>query len=144
MVTQTHRLRLAKCTALMQEAGFAALLLTKPANMFYLTGDGRLCAYAMITQDGEVALGVPSTDVEDVKRLAHFDHLVGFEDEAGMIHSIAHYFEHFGIRQGKVGLEYTLKAAGRHTGAPSRSTPCVHSSRSCLPFPLSWPFSGSS
>ena len=108
MVTQTHRLRLAKCTALMQEAGFAALLLTKPANMFYLTGDGRLCAYAMITQDGEVALGVPSTDVEDVKRLAHFDHLVGFEDEVGMIHSIAHYFEHFGIRQGKVGLEYTF------------------------------------
>jgi Xaa-Pro aminopeptidase len=92
----------------MQEAGFAALLLTKPANMFYLTGDGRLCAYAMITQDGEVALGVPSTDVEDVKRLAHFDHLVGFEDEVGMIHSIAHYFEHFGIRQGKVGLEYTF------------------------------------
>jgi len=108
MVTQTHRLRLAKCTALMQEAGFAALLLTKPANMFYLTGDGRLCAYAMITQDGEVALGVPSTDVEDVKRLAHFDDLVGFEDEVGMIHSIAHYFEHFGIRQGKVGLEYTF------------------------------------
>jgi len=108
MVTQTHRLRLAKCTALMQEAGFAALLLTKPANIFYLTGDGRLCAYAMITQDGEVALGVPSTDVEDVKRLAHFDHLVGFEDEVGMIHSIAHYFEHFGIRQGKVGLEYTF------------------------------------
>jgi len=29
----------------------SALLLTKPANMFYLTGDGRLCAYAMITQD---------------------------------------------------------------------------------------------
>jgi Xaa-Pro aminopeptidase len=108
MVTQTHRLRLAKCTVMMQEAGFAALLLTKPANMFYLTGDGRLCAYAMITQDGEVALGVPSTDVEDVKRLAHFDHLVGFEDEVGMIHSIAHYFEHFGIRQGKVGLQYTF------------------------------------
>jgi Xaa-Pro aminopeptidase len=76
--------------------------------MFYLTGDGRLCAYAMITQAGKVALGVPSTDVEDVKRLAHFDHLVGFEDEVGMIHSIAHYFEHFGIRQGAVGLEYTF------------------------------------
>ena len=39
-----------------------------------------------------IALGVPMTDLEDVKRLAHFDRLKGFEDEVGMIHSIAHYF----------------------------------------------------
>lgn len=108
MISQTYRQRLAKCSALMQEAGLDVLLLTKPANMFYLTGDGRLCAYAMITRDGEVALGVPSTDVTDVTQLACFDHITGFEDEVGMIHSIAHYFEHFGIAQGTVGLEYTF------------------------------------
>jgi Xaa-Pro aminopeptidase len=62
----------------------------------------------MITQDGKVALGVPQTDVDDVKQLAYFDHIVGFEDEVGMIHSIAHYFEHFGMRQGAVGLEYAF------------------------------------
>jgi Xaa-Pro aminopeptidase len=76
--------------------------------MYYLTGDGRLCAYTMITQDGKVAIGVPKTDVEDVKQYAHFDHIVGFEDEVGMIHSIAHYFEQFGIQEGTVGLEYTF------------------------------------
>jgi Xaa-Pro aminopeptidase len=76
--------------------------------MAYLTGDGRLCSYAMITHEGQAALGVPKTDVEDVKSLAHFDHIVGFEDEVGMIHSIAHYFEHFGIHQGTVGLEFTF------------------------------------
>ena len=91
----------------MKEAGLNVHLLTKPSNMFYLTGDGRLCAYAMITQDEKVALGVPQTDVEDVKNLAHFDHIVGFDDEVGMIHSIAHNFEHFGIKEGVVGLEYT-------------------------------------
>ena len=100
--------RLARCSRLMQAAGLDALLLTKPSNMFYLTGDGRLCAYALITQGGKVALGVPSTDIADVKALAHFDHIIGFEDEVGMIHSIAHHFEHFGIRQGAVGLEYTF------------------------------------
>jgi len=100
--------RLEKCGRLMREAGIDALLLTKPANMLYLTGDGRLCAYAMITQDGEVALGVPSTDVEDVRALAHFDHITGFEDEVGMIHSIAHHFAQFGITGGTVGLEYTF------------------------------------
>lgn len=100
--------RIEKCCASMKEAGLDVLLLTKPSNMFYLTGDGRLCAYAMITQGGKVALGVPVTDIEDVKRLARFDHIVGFDDEVGMIHSIAHYFEHFGIKEGTVGLEYTF------------------------------------
>ncbi|MBI2997080.1 MAG: aminopeptidase P family protein [Deltaproteobacteria bacterium] len=103
-----HQERLKRCSHLMKEAGLDALLLTKPSNIFYLTGDGRLCAYAMINREGKVALGVPSTDVDDVKSLAHFDHIVGFENEVGMIHSIAHHFEHFGIHGGVVGLEYTF------------------------------------
>ncbi|MEW6616681.1 MAG: Xaa-Pro peptidase family protein [Thermodesulfobacteriota bacterium] len=107
-MNQTYKHRLQKCSLLMEAAGLDALLLTKPSNMFYLTGDGRLCAYAMITQEGRVALGVPQTDIEDVKKLASFDHIVGFEDEVGMIHSIAHYFKHFEIEQGQVGLEFTF------------------------------------
>jgi len=103
-----HEERVKKASRLMEEASIDVLLLTKPANMFYLTGDGRLCAYAMVTQGGKVALGVPQTDVEDVKALARFDHIAGFEDEVGMIHSIAHHFELFGIREGTVGLEYTF------------------------------------
>jgi Xaa-Pro aminopeptidase len=108
MNSQAYQRRLAKCGQLMKAAGLDALILTKPANMAYLTGDGRLCAYAMITQGGKVALGVPVTDIEDVKGLAHFDHIAGFDDEVGMIHSIAHHFEHFGISTGTVGLEYTF------------------------------------
>ncbi len=103
-----HEERVKRAGRLMGEAGIDVLLLTKAANMFYLTGDGRLCAYAMITRDGGVALGVPQTDVEDVSAVARFDRIVGFENEVGMIHSIAHNFEHFGIRQGVVGLEYTF------------------------------------
>lgn len=108
MKADRYRQRLAKCSNLMKDSGLHVLLLTKPANMFYLPGDGRLCAYAMITQRGEVALGVPATDVTDVKSVAQFDHIVGFENEVGMIHSIAHYFKHFGISEGAVGLEYTF------------------------------------
>ncbi len=108
MTVHPYQDRIKRCNQLMKEIDLNVLLLTKPSNMFYLTGDGRLCAYAMITQDGKVALGVPQTDVEDVKQLAYFDHIVGFDDEVGMIHSIAHNFEHFGIREGSVGLEYTF------------------------------------
>lgn len=104
--------RLKRCCQLMNENGIDVLLLTKPANMFYLTGDGRLCAFAMISREGKVALGVPSTDVEDVTRLATFDQIAGFEDEVGMIHSIAHVFKEFGVAEGTVGLEYTFL---RHT-----------------------------
>src|SRR5512142_972608 len=100
--------RIAKCGQHMGHMGIDVLLLTKPSNMYYLTGDGRLCAYAMITQGGKVALGVPSTDVKDVTALASFDDIAGFEDEVGMIHSIAHHFEHFRITEGTVGLEYTF------------------------------------
>jgi Xaa-Pro aminopeptidase len=108
MASQPYENRLKRCSQLMKEAGLNALLLTKPPNMFYLTGDGRLCSYTMISQDGKVALGVPQTDVEDVKKLALFDHIVGFENEVGMIHSIAHNFGHFGIQEGAVGLEFTF------------------------------------
>ena len=108
MNEQVYKKRLEKVSHHMNEAGLDVLLLTKPSNMFYLTGDGRLCAYTMITQDGRVALGVPVTDIEDVTALAYHDHIVGFDDEVGMIHSIAHYFEHFGISAGTVGLEYTF------------------------------------
>ena len=104
----THEERVKRAGRLMAEAGIDVLLLTKPANMFYLTGDGRLCAYAMISQGGKVALGVPQTDVKDVKAVARFDHIVAFEDEVGMIHSIARYFEYLGILEGTVGLEYTF------------------------------------
>src|SRR4030042_3696383 len=108
MNNMIHKDRRRRCCRLMKSANLDVLLLTKPSNMFYLTGDGRLCAFAMINQKGKVALGVPQTDVKDVKSLAYFNYLVGFEDEVRMIHSIAHYFDHFGIKKGTVGLEHTF------------------------------------
>lgn len=108
MNVDSYRKRIERCTDKMRTVGCEVLLLTKPSNMYYLTGDGRLCAYAMITQGGKVALGVPQTDVEDVKERVRCDHIAGFEDEVGMIHSIAHHFARFGIEEGAVGLEYTF------------------------------------
>lgn len=88
--------------------GIDALLLAKPANMFYLTGDGRLCAYALITREGRVAMGVPSTDISDVTGKARFDRIVGFENEVGMLHSVHHFCEEFGLERGTIGLEETF------------------------------------
>lgn len=108
MKAPSYQGRVERCAEAMREAGLDALLLTKPSNMFYLAGDGRLCAFLMVTRDARVAMGVPSTDVEDVRSLARFDEITGFENEVGMIHSIAHFFAHFGVARGAVGLEYTF------------------------------------
>ena len=113
MDKKAYQERLQRCGQLMQTAGIDVLILVKPANMHYLTGDGRLCAYAMITKDLQVVMGVPRTDIEDVKRIAHVDHIVGFENEVGLIHSVAHYFKEFGITEGVVGLEYAFLPAPR-------------------------------
>jgi len=59
MTCHPYSERVARCTGLMKTAGLDVLLLAKPANMAYLTGDGRLCAYAMITKEGKVS---PSKD----------------------------------------------------------------------------------
>ncbi len=56
MAADVYTERLENCVIRMKEAGLDVLILTKPSNMFYLTGDGRLCAYAMITQQGNIAL----------------------------------------------------------------------------------------
>lgn len=100
--------RITNCSKSMKREGQDVLLLTKPSNMYYFTGDGRLCAFTMISSDQQVAIGVPQTDVEDVTDLAHFDHILSFEDEVGMIHSIAKFFKQFGISKGVVGLEHTF------------------------------------
>jgi|GEM_PF-70299 len=100
--------RIKRAGELMKEQGIEALLLTKPANMFYLTGDGRLCAYALVTFKGKMALGVPSTDMKDVMAIAYFDEMAGFEDEVGMLHSLHNFFEKFGLEKAKVGLENTF------------------------------------
>lgn len=105
---KTFDLRVMKCTQKMKNEGMDVILLTKPSNMFYLTGDGRLCAYTLITSDGEVAIGVPQTDKEDVTDLARFNYITTFEDEVGMLHSIADFFKQFDIQKGVVGLEYTF------------------------------------
>lgn len=66
--TSPHEERLERCGQLTTSADLDALLLTKPSTMFYLSGDGRLCAYIVVTREGQVAMGVPFTGVEDVSQ----------------------------------------------------------------------------
>jgi Xaa-Pro aminopeptidase len=101
-----YQKRLTKCTSMMRSNEFDVLLLTNRSNIFYLTGDNRTCAYALVTQTGKVVLGVPETDLTDAQTSAYYDLLDGFEDETTMIQSIRNQLQKLGIYKAKIGLEY--------------------------------------
>jgi len=100
--------RVKRANALMEEAGLDAVLLTKPQNMMYLVGDGRLCAFTIVSKGGDTYVGVPKTDLEDVKKSCASEHILGFEDEVGMLHSLMHIWKELGLEKGRVGIENTF------------------------------------
>jgi len=100
--------RLKRTSVLMDNSGLDAVLLTKPQNMMYLVGDGRLCAFAIVSKRGDSYVGVPKTDLEDVKKSCASEHILGFEDEVGMLHSLMHIWKELGLEKGKVGVENTF------------------------------------
>ena len=112
---KTYMERIRRAGVLMEKAGVDALLLTKPQNMAYLVGDGRLCAFAIVAKDGSNYVGVPKTDLADVKKSCASDHILGFDDEVGMLHSLMHIWKELGLDVGKVGVENSfLKVSMLH------------------------------
>jgi Xaa-Pro aminopeptidase len=100
--------RVKRACALMEGAGLDAILLTKPQNMMYLVGDGRLCAFAIVSKGCATYVGVPKTDLEDMKKSCASEHIFGFEDEVGMLHSLMQIWKELGLEKGKVGVENTF------------------------------------
>jgi len=100
--------RVKRACSIMKEAGLDSILLTKPQNMMYLVGDGRLCAFTIVTKDGLTFVGIPKTDMEDVKQSCASDHIFGFADEIEMLHGLMHIWKELGLEKGKVGVEKTF------------------------------------
>jgi len=94
---KVFRERIRRAGELMEKAGLDAILLTKPQNMTYLLGNGRLCAFAIIARSGTNYVGVPKTDIEDTKKGCASEHILGFEDEVGMLHSLMHIWKELGL-----------------------------------------------
>lgn len=56
-----------RAAALMEPDGIDALFLMKPANLAYLTGDGRPCALALLTRTQHRVVAVPACDLVSVR-----------------------------------------------------------------------------
>jgi hypothetical protein len=85
--SQVFKERIRRAGKLMEE-GLDAILLTKPRNMVYLLGDGRLCVFSIVARSGANYVGVPKTDIEDTKKGCASERILGCEDEVGMLHSL--------------------------------------------------------
>jgi len=124
--SQTFSERMRRVGGLMETAGLDAILLTKPQNIAYLVGDGRLCAFATISKVGVTYVGVPKTDVEDVKKYCASDHILGFEDEVGMLHSLMHIWKEWcasesRLRSSRGPLTCILKHRGERSERSARA-----------------------
>ena len=113
---ETHLWRLADMGKFMRRDRvnqFDILILTRPASVFYFTGARMRGAFAMVTKQGEGALGVPVSDQREARAAAVFDYLRTFDGEQAMIAGIASLIEHFrpeGIKQ--IGVEYSWLSHG--------------------------------
>lgn len=98
----------ARCQAaceLMAERGIDALVLTKPANLKYLTGDGRPCTLTLLTQAGNLVITVPQTDVADVRQTVPIADVRGFGDEEEMLHGFGDILDEFSVHDKTLAME---------------------------------------
>lgn len=106
--------RWARATALMEKHGMAAMFVMKPANLAYLTGDGRPCALGLLTASGEFVVAVPECDVPSVRAVSHATDIRSFRSEDEMFHGFREVLAELGLSGATIGLEKNFFDAALH------------------------------
>jgi Xaa-Pro dipeptidase len=75
----------------METRGIDALFLMKPANLAYLTGDGRPCALALLTESLHCVVSVPASDLPSVRKTSAATEIRTFKSEEEMLHGFVTY-----------------------------------------------------
>jgi Xaa-Pro dipeptidase len=99
------RSRWNRAAALMEEHGMDALFLMKPANLAYLTGDGRPCALGLLTRDGRCTVAVPASDVASVRRASVATDIRAFRSEEEMFHGFQDVLKEQRLTEATIGIE---------------------------------------
>lgn len=94
-----------RAAALMERHGMDALFLMKPANLAYLTGDGRPCALGLLTRDGRCTVAVPASDVASVRRASAATDILVFRSEEEMFHGFQDVLKEHGLTESTIGIE---------------------------------------
>src|SRR5574341_2259712 len=97
--------RWTRAAALMELHGIDALFLMKPANLAYLTGDGRPCALALFTRALQCVVAVPATDLTSVRETSAATDIRVFRSEEEMFHGFRDVLGEHGLAASTIGLE---------------------------------------
>lgn len=111
-----------RAATLMRERGINALFLMKPANLGYLTGDGRLCALGLFTDAQDCIVTVPTCDYRDVQAHSVATDIRSFKNEEDMFHGFRDVIRELGLQQATIALEKT--SSMQRYSMCSRATSC--------------------
>jgi Xaa-Pro aminopeptidase len=77
----------------------------KPANLAYMTGDGRPCALALLTRDARCIVAVPACDVPSVRRASAATEIRSFKSEADLFHGFRDVLRELDLTQATLAIE---------------------------------------
>lgn len=97
--------RWARAASLMEARGIDALFLMKPANLAYLTGDGRPCALGLFTRSLQCIVSVPASDLKSVRAASAATDVRAFRSEEEMFHGFRDVLVELGLAEATIGLE---------------------------------------
>ena len=103
--TFDFKARWKRAAHLMKEKGIDALILMKPANLSYFTGDGRPCALALFSSSLECVVSVPTCDFRDVSASSAATDIRQFKNEEDMFHGFRDVIRERGLIEATIGLE---------------------------------------
>jgi Xaa-Pro aminopeptidase len=109
-----YEARWERATQLMRAAGMDGLFVMKPANLAYLTGDGRPCALGLLTTRGDFIVAVPECDLPSVRMSSHASDIRTFRSEEQMFHGFSDVLAEVGLAEGTIGLEKNFFDAALH------------------------------
>src|SRR5512142_2641135 len=89
----------------MQAHGVDALFVMKPANLAYLTGDGRPCALGLLTRNLQCIVAVPASDVRSVRMASAATEIRSFGSEEEMFHGFRDVLKAHGLSAATIALE---------------------------------------
>jgi Xaa-Pro dipeptidase len=94
-----------RAAVLMERDGIDALFLMKPANLAYVTGDGRPCALALLTRAGHCVVAVPECDLASVRRASAATDIRVFRSEADMFHGFRDVLAELDLTEATIAIE---------------------------------------
>src|SRR5512143_3577194 len=100
-----YETRWARAASLMEAQGVDALFVMKPANLAYLTGDGRPCALGLLTREQRCIVAVPASDLRTVRAISAATELRSFRSEEEMFHGFRDVLADEHLSEATIALE---------------------------------------